>query len=143
MSRADFFTLEKKKVTIYSDFLTSFDRNPTTDNLAINTNENAVKRSVRNIVLTNTGERFYNSGKGSKIRGSLFDNLDPLNLEIVRLSITETIKKYEPRADPVHVEIVNPFQNMDRNTIQVRITFGIINIVSEPITTDIFIQKVR
>lgn len=140
MSRAEFYTLERKKVTIYADFLTSFDRNPTTDNLALNINENAVKRAIRNIVLTNRGERFYDSKKGCNTRGSLFQNFDPATLEILRLQIEEAITRYEPRANPIRVDVVD---DIDRNAIHVRVSFQIINIISDPIQFDLLIEKVR
>lgn len=140
MSRGDFFTLERKKVTIYSDFLTSFDRNPTTDNLAINTNEAAVKRSLRNIVLTTCGERFYDSNKGTKIKGSLFELFDPASVEIMRLQLKEAIGKYEPRANPVNIEFA---ENIDGNSFSVQITFGIVNILDSIYSLEVNIKKIR
>ena len=73
MSRADKNTLEQKKREIYSDFLNNFDQNPFTGVLARVTNEESVAQSLKNITLTNRGERFYNSNKGSRIRSSLFE----------------------------------------------------------------------
>lgn len=143
MARGDFFTLEKKKVTVYSDFLVSFDRNPTTDNLALNTNEASIKRQVRNIVLTQTGERFYDSTKGTKARGSLFDLYDPVRLEVLRLDIHTAITRFVPAASPLLVEIMQPVDNLERHGINVKISFGIVNVIDEPISMDIFVEKVR
>lgn len=140
MSRGDFFTLERKKVTVYSDFLTNFDRNPTTDNLALNINENAVKRAVRNIVLTNVGERFYNSSKGTRIRNGLFELFDPVTKNLLEIQIKETITALEPRASPLHVLVE---EEQDSYGLRVRITFGIVNLISEPTTIDIFVERVR
>lgn len=140
MSRSDFFTLERKKTVIYSDFLTSFERNPTTDNLAINTNENAVKRSVRNIVMTACGERFYDSKKGTKARGQLFDLYDPTVVEVLKLQIGESLMRYEPRASPIQVDIV---PNIDDHSVRVRIAFGIINIQDELFQMEVVVKKIR
>tara|TARA_R110000868_G_scaffold25423_4_gene99159 strand:- start:1832 stop:2254 length:423 start_codon:yes stop_codon:yes gene_type:complete len=140
LSRADFYTLEKKKITIYSDFLTTFDVNPTTGNLAVNTNENAVKRSLRNLILTNVGERLYDSRKGTKVRGSLFELFDPVTLEVMRMQITQSINAYEPRANPFTVQIVD---DIERDAIRIRISFQVINIISPPVSFDVFVQKVR
>ena len=140
MARGDFFTLERRKVTIYSSFHPSFQKNPNTGSLAHVTNENAVKRSLRNLVLTGIGERFYDSNKGTRIRKSLFEPFDPASLELVRLQLLNSINTYEPRANPVDVQIID---NLDVNSITVRITFQIINIVSDPISIDVFVEKVR
>ena len=64
MLRADKQTLERKKSELYSDFLTNFDMNPVTGNLAKVTNESSVKQALRNLMLTMTGERFYDAHKG-------------------------------------------------------------------------------
>ena len=140
MSRADFFTLERKKTRIYSDFLTSFARNPTTGNLAINENEDSVKRSLRNLVLTNVGERFYDSNKGSRIKASLFELYDLATVEMVKMQLRKMIEIYEPRANPFTINFV---QDLDNNAIRVQIIFQIINIISEPIQLNVVVQKVR
>lgn len=139
-NRGDFYTLERKKTVIYADFPTSFDMNPTTGNLALITNEDAVKRSIRNIVLTNMGERFYDTKKGTGTRGSLFELYDPATLEILRLKITEAIKSYEPRANPFRVIVIDDIQ---RNAILVRIVFQVVNLTSETYVVEELFQKVR
>ncbi len=139
-SRSDFFTLERKKVTIYSDFTSSFEKNPTTGLLATNTNEDSVKRSLRNIVLTRLGERFYDTKKGTRIASSLFELYDPAVLEFAKHQLREAISAYEPRANPFEVNIIN---DIDRNGIFVRITFQTINIIGPPVTFDIFVVKIR
>lgn len=140
MSRADKITLERKKTELYSDFLTNFDQNPITGTLARVTNEESVKQSLRNLVLTNTGERFYDNNKGSKIRQSLFESYDPDNLEIIKIQLKETIDAYEPRANILDINFTD---GLDENSYGVSIIFSIINIPNSSYDISINISRVR
>ena len=140
MSRSDFRTLERKKSIIYSDFMDTFDKNPITGFLAIKTNEDSVKQAIKNLILTNVGERFYDSRKGSKIRASLFELVDFTSLELMRLKIIEAIQQYEPRASNIMVRVHDDIQ---RNAFSVSIVFNIINIIGQPSNLNLTIQKVR
>jgi hypothetical protein len=140
MSRADKYSLEQKKTEIYSDFLNSFDLNPVTGFLARLTNEESVKQSVKNLMLTSIGERFYNTSKGSKIRNSLFDNFDPTNLELIKMQASEVLQAYEPRAR-VHAIRLN--EDLDRNAYNITFVFSIINIPDQTFDLTINVKRVR
>lgn len=139
MSRADKNTFTAKSKEIYSDFLDNFDKNPLTGFLARVTNEDAVKQSLKNIVLTSVGERFYDSRKGSKIRASLFDLLDPTNIEVIQIQLREAILAYEPRAVLRDIRL----QEMaDMNSYAVTIIFSVINI-PEAFELTVNLKRVR
>jgi len=140
LARADRYSLEQKKTEIYSDFLNSFEQNPLTGALARVTNEESVKQSLRNIVLTNIGERFYDSNKGSKIRQSLFELYDPATVEIIRIQLGEAISAYEPRAI---IQDIRLQEDLDRNGYYITLVFSIINIPDQTFSLDLSIQRVR
>lgn len=140
MSRADKYSLEQKKTEIYSDFLNNFDQNPITGALAKVTNEQAVAQALKNIVLTDIGERFYDSNKGSKIKQSLFQPFDQGQLEIVQIQLNEAINAYEPRALIRNIRVQD---YIERNEVAVTIVFSIINIQDQVFQTTITVERVR
>jgi len=140
MARADKYTLEQKKAEIYSDFNTNFDLNPVTGFLARVTNEESVKQSIKNLMLTSIGERFYNTYKGSKIRNSLFDNFDPTNLELIKMQASEVLQACEPRA---RVHDIRLDEDLDRNAYNMTFVFSIINIPDQTFDLTINVKRVR
>jgi phage baseplate assembly protein W len=103
------------------------------------TNEESVKQSLRNIVLTQVGERFYDSNKGSKINQSLFEPYDPTTLEILKIQLKEACA-YEPRAVVHDIRIA---ENLDGNGYDTTIIFSVINIPGELFQTSLTVQRVR
>lgn len=140
MSRADKYSLEQKKTEIYTDFINSFEQNPLTGALARVTNEESVKQSLKNIILTDVGERFYDSNKGSKIKQSLFELYDPESIEIIQLQLSNAILTYEPRAILRDLRLQ---EDLDNNGYYVTIIFSIINIPDQTFSLDLSIQRVR
>jgi phage baseplate assembly protein W len=98
------------------------------DILAIN-NETAIARSVRNLVLTIPGERFFNPQVGSDISQSLFENIDPISASTIQSQIETTIKNNEPRVELTEV-LVEP--NYDYNEFNVTVNYIIIGIDVSP-----------
>ena len=139
-TRADKFTLTQKKFTVYSDFLMNFDKNPFTGYLATATNEEAVKNSLRQLLLTNKGERFYDARKGGGIRDLLFELFDPGTAEAVKHDIRNVIEQYEPRAIVHDIEVMN---ELDSNEMRIKIIFGVQNIQDEAFELDLHIERVR
>ena len=109
----------------FKDISMSFEVNPINDDLIGVKNRTAIARSIRNLVLTVPGERFFNPNLGSRISEILFDTLDELSASSIRDEIEETIIKYEPRVKLDNVE-VKP--NYDSNEFDVTITYDIIGI---------------
>lgn len=135
--RSDRFTSTKQD-TIYADFLTDFTPHPITHDLVRATNEQAVIRSIRNLVSTNKGDRLY-SDTGSSIRSLLFENVNGADAESLSIRIQETIIQHEPRAKILSV-IVRP--DYDNHLYTATITFMLIN-KEDPITTVVNLYRVR
>jgi phage baseplate assembly protein W len=140
MARADKYTLEKKKFTVYSDFLMNFDKNPFTGYLGVATNEDAVKNAMRQLLLTNKGERFFDSRKGAGIRDMLFELFDPSTHEAIKYDIKTIVEAYEPRAIIQNIEIE---QLEDDNSLFIKIVFSIRNIQQEAFVLDLHVERVR
>ena len=107
----------------FKDISLSFEPHPITKDLQILKNENAIRRSVRNIVETITTERFFNSILGSDVRGSLFEFVDFGTASVIERQIIIALNNFEPRIDNVQVQ-VDPFP--DRNSFNVTVLFDII-----------------
>jgi len=139
MARSDKYTALSNTIVYYSDFTNNLDRNPITNYLSKYVNENAVKSSIRNLVLTGNGERFYNSLIGSKISTLLFDPIDDVTALTLKNTIRETIDNYEPRANLLEINVT---PDEDNNAYYVSIVFGIINI-PEVFNLDLILNRVR
>jgi phage baseplate assembly protein W len=108
----------------FSDFTREFDSIPGRTDLARLVNENAVKESIFNLIMTDRGERLFQPNVGCDIRGSLFENIDPNTMLILKENIKTTINTYEPRCNLKDVEISG---NIDTNELKVKIVFSVIN----------------
>ena len=107
----------------FKDISMTFQRNPLTDDLIALKNETAIARSVRNIVFTVPGEKFFNQNFGSRISRTLFENLDDLSASLIVDEITQSIQNYEPRVRLIDVQA---FPNFDENAFDVTIIYEII-----------------
>lgn len=139
MSRADRLTSTIKKELNYSDFLINFDRHPLNGSLARLTNEDSVKQSIRNLILTEVFERPYQPNIGSKIYSLLFDPMDEMTTNLIKRTIEDTIRLHEPRANLLGVDV---FPIEARNEYNVNITFSMINAFEE-IQMDLIIKRIR
>ena len=75
----------------------SFQVNPLTDDLIAIKNQTAISRSIRNLVLTAPGERFFNNELGSRVNELLFETVDDITAASIKSEIENTIQNYEPR----------------------------------------------
>ena len=107
----------------FKDISLSFEPHPITKDLQILKNENAIRRSVRNIVETIPTERFFNPLLGSEVRSSLFEFVDFGTASVIERQIIIALNNFEPRIDNVQVQ-VDPFP--DRNSFNVTVLFDII-----------------
>ena len=107
----------------FKDISMTFQSNPLNDDLIAIKNENAIARSLRNIVFTTPGEKFFNESFGSRITESLFDNIDEITASIITDEIRESINNYEPR---VEVDDVKAFPDYENNSFDVTITYDVI-----------------
>ena len=109
----------------FKDISMTFQANPLNFDLIGLKNENAIARSVRNIVFTLPGEKFFNEDFGSRISASLFENINDITANIIVDEITESLVRYEPRVQLIE-EGVRAFPNYDNNTFDVIIVYEII-----------------
>lgn len=109
---------------IYSDFMTNFNAHPNTGKLITKTDAEAVRRSLRNLILTNRGERFYKPDFGSNINSLLFEPATDIVTNQIRSLIKECIETYEKRVILEKIE-VNPID--DNTCYNVDIYFSVIN----------------
>jgi phage baseplate assembly protein W len=107
----------------FKDISMTFQSNPLNDDLIALKNENAIARSIRNIVFTLPGEKFFNASFGSRITESLFDNIDDITATIIVDEIRESIETYEDRVQLIDV-LADP--NFENNSFDVTITYEII-----------------
>tara|TARA_R100000988_G_C3950014_1_gene140581 strand:- start:276 stop:677 length:402 start_codon:yes stop_codon:yes gene_type:complete len=107
----------------FKDISMTFQVNPLNSDLIGLKNENAIARSVRNIVFTLPGEKFFDEDFGSRISASLFENIDDISAAEIVDEIRQSIVNYEPRVDLLDVQA---FPNFDNNQFDVRIVYEII-----------------
>ena len=93
----------------------SFQTNPLSNDLLGIKNETAIARSIRNLVLTQQGERPFNSILGSKVSGLLFENLDEITGSAIRDEIRTTINNFEPRVNLLEVKVLPNYDSYEYN----------------------------
>ena len=124
----------------FKDISMSFQINPiNSDTIAVK-NDTAIARSIRNLVLTNPGERFFNPKLGSRISEILFDNADDISAAALREEIEETINVYEPRVKLKDVRVKPDF---DEHSFDVTIVYDIIGIDALPQQLNFALQSTR
>ena len=119
-------TVTEKTIAIekFSDIFTDFSIHPTTGQLNKKTNENAIKQSVRNLLLTDKYERPFHPEIGSNLRALLFENMTPgISIEAEEY-VRDVINNYEPRAILLATNL--SFMN-DNNAVNVEVRFSVIN----------------
>ena len=128
-----------RSVKTYSDLNLNFTRNPATGDVARLTDIEAVKRSVRNLILTNQFERPFHPEIGSSVRALLFENVTPLNAILLEDRIREVIINFEERAQITNVRVID---DADRNGYRDIINFQVLNSV-ENVSIQEFLQRLR
>lgn len=139
VTRADRITTTTVQDQIYSDFLTDMVPHPVSKDVLRFVNEHAVIRSIKNLILTDQGERLYQPNIGSNIKRMMFEPMIESTAEIISQYIQETIEVYEPRAKVLEISVVPDYNN---NLYSVSLTFMIIN-KEDPITVNITLDRVR
>lgn len=124
----------------FKDISLSLQVNPLTYDLIDLKNETAIARSLRNLVFTLPGERFFNQNLGSKVSQSLFENIDDVSASILQDEIANTIENYEPRVELIGVD-VNP--NYDDYEFNVTIRYYIVGIDALPQQLTFALQSAR
>jgi phage baseplate assembly protein W len=122
----------------YVDFDSSFEPHPVTGDLTLLRDEEAVKASIRNLVLTKFYERPFQPRLGSRVKESLFEHLVPATLEILKQDIELVIENSEPRCRLLGVQI----KTTSVTSIEITIVFVLLN-NSREVQTTIILDRIR
>lgn len=131
--------MAETKREIFSDLDIAFIAHPITGQLARKTNRDAVRQSVKSLVLTDYFERPFKSDIGCSIRYYLFELFTPALKQQMENTIREVIKNYEPRAEIIDVLVE---ERQDLNALTVSVAFFILN-DPEPVFLDVILERVR
>lgn len=128
-----------KEKVVFSDLDSLFVPNPITKQLVRKTNREAVKQSVKNLILTDYFERPFKSDIGCSIRYYLFELWSPALKQTMENAIREVIDNFEPRADVLEVLVED---RSDLNALSVTVAFSVRNDVN-PVVLNVILERVR
>lgn len=123
----------------YRDLPLSFLKHPGTGDVRPINDIDAVKQSVKNLILTNFGDRPFQSKIGSNVSSLLFELVSPFTVEALRRNIETTLREQEPRVNGV---IVNVFDDSDRNAYIVKLNYNIVSL-NVNVETSFFLRRLR
>jgi len=123
----------------WKDLDLDFTIHPTTGDLPMLEDADAVKRSVRNLVLLAQYEKPFNPDIQCNIRQLLFEPLSPITAMHIRQNIISAITQFEPRAELMEVQVIS---DMDRNAFAIKIYFRVLNI-PDPVVLDLALKRLR
>ena len=109
----------------FKDLSMTFKRNPLNRALIVLKNENAIARSIRNIVFTLPGEKFFNENYGSRVSKLLFENLDSITASEIEDEIRQSIVNYEPRVSIVQLSVTPNYDEGEFDTVIVYQIVGV------------------
>ena len=138
-TRADRYTQLDKIPDMFGDFLSDLTPHPISKDLVRLKNDQSIRQSIKNLVLTNYSERPFQPNIGSNVNRSLFEPNDDFLTDNIETSIRRTIESNEPRAYLINVTVLS---TSDPNNISVNIVFSIINSM-QPQSLDIILRRVR
>jgi len=124
----------------FKDVSMTFQRNPLNDDLVTLKNQTAIARSVKNIVFTQPGEKFFDEDFGSRVSRFLFENIDPITASNIRDEIVQSILNYEPR---VRLSKVNVIPDYDNNAMNATLIYDIIGADIPPQQLDLVLLPTR
>ena len=136
----DNYLKNKNKITArkwYTDIDLNITPHPSSGDLVLKQDKEAVKRSVRNIMLTNNYERPFKPNFGANLRGLLFELADDMTKYEIRKQIMEALEMLEPR-----VRIQNIYLSSVRNSMHISLHYGVVG-SKEPQTLEVILQRVR
>ena len=127
---------------IYKDLSLFFTPNPVSGDVTMVTDVQDIKRSVRNLVMTNRFEKPFHPEIASHVRDLLFERFTPITFNLLRNRIETVLANYEPRVSVTDVEIDDSGQAMDNNELNVRIFFTLKN-DPQIQSVDILLERIR
>ena len=139
ITTAEKYTNTTQRTELYSDFFVGLDIHPGKKDLARATNENAIKRSIINLLLTDYDERIYQPNLGANLKYLLFEPADGETLSLMRQQIDTCLSKFEPR---MNVQSLQLETSADEQQINVTLVFNTVTI-PKPITINLILNRVR
>ena len=127
---------------IYRDLSLFFTPNPVSGDVTMVTDVQDIKRSVRNLVMTNRFEKPFHPEVASHVQDLLFERFTPITFNLLRNRIETVLENYEPRVSVTDIEIDDSGQAMDNNELNVRIFFTLKN-DPQIQSVDILLERVR
>ena len=124
----------------FRDLSMTFQRNPLNDDLVVLKNATAIARSVKNIVFTQPGEKFFDEDFGSRVSRFLFENINPVTASNIRDEIVQSVLNYEPRVELRTVTVVPDYES---NAMNATIIYDIIGADIPPQQLDLVLQPTR
>ena len=124
----------------YTDLDLFFGKKDTSSDINMVTDIQAVKRSVRNLVLTNHYEKPFHPEIGSGVRDMLFEPMTPLTAHVLTRKIEDVIVNFEPR---VRLIDITAWPNLDRNEYECTISFFVVNTPTELVDLTVFLERLR
>ena len=129
-----------RNVRQYTDLDLFFGKKSTSKDISKVTDIQSVKRSIRNLVLTNHYEKPFHPEIGSGVRSILFEPMTPITAHILTRKIEDVIENFEPRVRLINV-IAYP--NLDRNAYEVSVEFYVVNMPTELVDLTLFLERLR
>jgi phage baseplate assembly protein W len=129
-----------RNVRQYTDLDLFFAKKATSKDISKVTDIQAVKRSIRNLVLTNHYEKPFHPEIGSGVRDMLFEPMTPITAHILTRKIEDVIENFEPRA---RLMSVRAQPNLDRNEYECTIEFFVVNAPTELVDLTVFLERLR
>lgn len=131
--------MPEPKKELFSDLSLGFNPHPMTGKLSLKKNREAVKQSVKSLILTNFYERPFKPNIGCGIRNYLFELFTPITQQNMETAIQEVIENYEPRAELISILVED---RPDFNALTVSVAFYIKN-DPNPVVLDVILERVR
>ena len=133
-----------KTTFVYRDISLYFTPNPVSGDVTQITDVQDIKRSVRNLVLTNRWDRPFHPEIASRVREALFDMFTPVTINIIRNAIEDVLRIYEPRVDVTEIAVEDPeFNYMDQNTLPIKIFFTLKNAPETLENVNVVLERIR
>lgn len=138
-TRAETLTGSTRNLEYFSDFTSNFVKSPMSNQLSRVINEKSINQSLKNLILTNLGERLFQPYIGTNVNATLFENNYPEDLDRLEFFIETTIRNNETRVNLISVTAVS---GNNENEIIISIVYNTIN-NPEPITFEYILKRVR
>lgn len=124
----------------FKDLNITFKPHPITGDLTVTKDEAAIKQAIINLLLTNKGERFFNSRIGSSLSSLLFEQLDFATAALVNAEIENTLRFYEPR---IEILSISTEPNFDDNGFDIELVFEVTGREDIPVAINFFLERTR